>query len=81
MIFIPNFSKGIEFGIVATDFPGKKLTTLLSETIKKSLPTLDETDLGGAKEIIHINNANYNVFNNAKVVKACVKFLTKGKFN
>ena len=81
MIFIPNFPKGTEFGIIATDFPGKNLTNMLSESLKKSLPTPGESDLEGAKEVIHVSNVNYNVFNNDKVVKACVKFLTKGKFN
>ena len=81
MIFIPNFPKGTEFGIIATDFPGKNLTNMLSESLKKSLPTPGESDLEGSKEVIHVSNVNYNVFNNYKVVKACVKFLTKGKFN
>ena len=34
MIFIPNFPKGTEFGIIATDFPGKNLTNMLSESLK-----------------------------------------------
>ena len=79
--FHSNFPKETEFGIIATDFPGKNLTNMLSESLKKSLPTPGESDLEGAKEVIHVSNVNYNVFNNDKVVKACVKFLTKGKFN
>lgn len=81
MIFIPKFPQEIEFGIISTDFPGRGLTSLLPESLRRSLPTLSEADLGNAKDIIHINNVNYNVFNNKKVVSACTNFLTKGKFS
>lgn len=81
MIFIPKFPQTTEFGVISTDFPGKSLTNLLPESVRKALPTQGEAGLEGAKDVIHINNVNYNVFNNKKVVNACINFLTKGKFS
>ena len=80
MVFIPNFPKGTDFGIISTDFPGQNFAKYVSESFQKSLPTPREADLEGAADMIYIRNVNYNVFNNAKVVQACVRFLTKGKF-
>lgn len=80
MIFIPNFHKNLEFGIISTDFPAKNLAKFVSEAFQKALPSPRESDLDGAKDSVYIPNVNYNVFNNPKIVQACVRFLTRGKF-
>lgn len=81
MMFIPNFPDNTEFGIIATDLPFRGMLNYLPHSIKKLLPSKSEVELHNAKEIIFIKNVNYNVFNNKKVVNACVNFLKKGKFD
>lgn len=81
MLFIPNFPKGTEFGVISTDFAGKNLLKYVSQSFQKALPTPRESDIEGAKDTIYIGNASFNVFNNPKIVQACVRFLTKGKFD
>lgn len=80
MMFIPNFPEKTEFGIISTDLPFRKLRDYLPESIRRLLPNKSEAELKNAKEIIHISNVNLNVFNNRKVVNACVNFLKNGKF-
>lgn len=80
-LHLPNFASNRVFGIISADYPFKGLGNFMPKRIRDILPGEDEATLTNAKETIHISNSKLNVFENKKVVNACINFLKKGTFS
>lgn len=77
---IPNFGKGIELGIVSSDYPFKKWAKFLPKSIKAYLPSQVESDINYPNKSIYINNEKNNAIDNDRLVNACIRFMKDGNF-
>lgn len=76
---IPNFSKNTEVAVIYGDFAYKSWSAFLPAAMRKNLPSKEECELPGIKEMAVVKNDYNNLLNNQKINTFVTNFLSKGK--
>lgn len=77
---LPVFPKGVELGIIQTDFRFKKWARYAPKNVKENLPTQMEGEINCPSKSLYIPNEQKNMLENERIINACMRFLDKGQF-
>lgn len=77
---LPNFPKKTNLGIITCDYPLKRYTSLLPKKVRDNMPSQLENAINNEYESLYVQNTNFNVLNNKKIIQACISFIKNGYF-
>lgn len=79
-MYVPEFPKDAEFGIINCESWGKWFLSLLPKSMGQALYRKDDALLNSAKDVAEIKSFHLNPFNDEIVVEKTMNFIKKGKF-